>query len=180
MVWRRLSCNSPPDMTQVRSRPGSAFSNGKRTPTDASDWSFRRAGERSYCRPTRSISLNPIAVTMASRPSPSSRGKSKAAAGKRSRCADFKLSRGREVLLRVVDGARKPLGGARIDVRDPNRLSNSPPGRSDSEGRYKVVGLAPAHDTVVDIIDQQQSLGATIEIPGCAGWRKRRRARGSA
>ena len=79
---------------------------------------------------------------------------------------DFKLSRGSEVLLRVVDGARKPLGGARIDVRDPNRLFNSPPGRSDPEGRYKVVGLAPAHDTVVDIIDQQQSLGATIEIPG--------------
>jgi RNA polymerase sigma factor (sigma-70 family) len=80
---------------------------------------------------------------------------------------DFKLHRGSEVLLRVVDGARKPLGGARIDVRDPNRLPlNSPTGRSDPEGRYKVVGLAPARDTIVDIIDHQQSLGATIEIPG--------------
>jgi uncharacterized GH25 family protein len=80
--------------------------------------------------------------------------------------ADFKLARGRELVLRVVDAAGKPLAGARIDVRDPNRRFNSPPGRSDSEGRYKVFGLAPANDTVVDVIHEQQSLGATINIPG--------------
>ena len=41
--------------------------------------------------------------------------------------ADFKLARGREVVLRVVDADGRPLAGARIDVRDPNRMFNTPP-----------------------------------------------------
>jgi RNA polymerase sigma factor (sigma-70 family) len=87
--------------------------------------------------------------------------------------ADFKLARGREVVLRAVDATGKPFPDARIDVRDPNRRFDSPPGRSDAEGRYTVVGLPSNHETVIDVIDEKRSLGATIEIPSAAAGAKR-------
>jgi protocatechuate 3,4-dioxygenase beta subunit len=79
--------------------------------------------------------------------------------------ADFKLTKGREVVLRVVDPDGRPLAGARVDVRDPNRLFNATPGRSDETGHYTIGGLAPDQSTVVDVIDAKESLGATVEIP---------------
>ena len=65
----------------------------------------------------------------------------------------------------MVDANGRPLSNARIDVRDPNRLFNNPPGRSDAQGRYTLSGLAPDQSTVVDIIDAKGSVGATIEVP---------------
>ena len=79
--------------------------------------------------------------------------------------ADFKLEKGREMLLRVVDATGQPLKGARIEIRKPNRLPDSSTGSSDADGRFKIIGLAPDKETVVDIIDEQRSAGATIEIP---------------
>ena len=80
--------------------------------------------------------------------------------------ADFKLTRGRQVVLRIVDAGGRPLAGSRIDIHDPNRGFNTAPGRADAQGRYLVVGLAPDQSTIVDIIDAQGTLGATVEIPG--------------
>ena len=63
--------------------------------------------------------------------------------------ADFYLARGRVVVVRVVDPDGLPLANARIDIRDPNRPFNAPPGRSDTAGRHTVVGLAPDHSTAL-------------------------------
>ena len=82
--------------------------------------------------------------------------------------AEFKLSRGREVVLHVVDPDGRPLANAQIDIRDHNRLFNTTPGHSDAAGHYTVGGLAPDQSMVVDIIDAKQSFGATMEIPDAA------------
>ena len=79
---------------------------------------------------------------------------------------DFKLTKGREVRLTVVDGAGRPLANAAVSIQDPNRPADAAPGRTDAQGRYAVVGLAPEESTVVDLIDTKRSLGATIEISG--------------
>ena len=79
--------------------------------------------------------------------------------------AEFKLTRGREMVLRVLDALGQPLSGARIDVRDQNRPPNTAPGRTDAQGRYTVVGLSSEQSTVIDVIDANESLGATVEIP---------------
>jgi RNA polymerase sigma factor (sigma-70 family) len=86
-------------------------------------------------------------------------------AGQTVEVAEFKLARGRRVVLRVVGAAGQPLAGARIDIRDPNRPFDSAPGHTDTEGRYPVAGISSDLSTVVDVIDAKESLGATIEIP---------------
>ena len=85
-------------------------------------------------------------------------------AGQTLEVPEFKLTKGREVILRVVDSDGRPLSGARIDVRDPNRMFNNTPGRSDGLGRYTMSGLPLDQSMVVDIIDAKGSVGATIEV----------------
>jgi RNA polymerase sigma factor (sigma-70 family) len=79
--------------------------------------------------------------------------------------ADFKLARGRRVVIHAVGAAGQPLAGARLDIRDPNRPFDAAPGHTDNEGRFTVTGLSSEQSTVVDVIDIKASLGATVEIP---------------
>jgi hypothetical protein len=68
-------------------------------------------------------------------------------------------------VLRVVDPDGRPIADARVDIRDFNRWPNSPTGRTDAQGRYEVAGLTPGQSTVVDIVADKRSLGATLETP---------------
>lgn len=77
--------------------------------------------------------------------------------------ADFRLSRGGSVVLRVVDPEGRPVANAQVDIRDANRGFNNPPGRSDAQGRYEAVGLALEQSTVIDILAPDRPLGAMVE-----------------
>jgi len=89
-------------------------------------------------------------------------------AGQTVELAAFQLTRGGVVVLRIVDADGRPVANAQVDVRDLSRGFNPAPGRSDAEGRYEVTGLAPEHDTVIDVIAADKALGTTVEVPGAA------------
>jgi uncharacterized GH25 family protein len=78
--------------------------------------------------------------------------------------AEFRLTRAAGLVLRVLDPAGRPVANARVDVRDINRWPRNEPGRTDAQGRFEAVGLAPGQTTVFDVIADDAPLGATIEI----------------
>ncbi|WP_435009733.1 sigma-70 family RNA polymerase sigma factor [Tundrisphaera lichenicola] len=78
--------------------------------------------------------------------------------------AEFKLDRGGVVTLRVIDPQGRPVPDAQVDIRDANRGFNQKPGRTDSDGRFQVIGLESGKETVVDILAEPLKLGATIEV----------------
>ena len=121
--------------------------------------------EQLCCRAFRSNSRSPNAVTPDKPKTRSFHGKVAGRAGQTLEVPDFKLERGRGLVLRVVDAQGQPLAGARVDIRDPNRPFDAAPGRTDTEGRFTVAGISSDQSTVVDVIDAKESLGATIEIP---------------
>ena len=84
--------------------------------------------------------------------------------------ADFKLSRGGIVTLRVVDPDGRPVPDAQVDIRDLDRGFNQKPGRTDAGGRFAVIGLESGKETVVDVLAEGRKLGATVEVtdPGAA------------
>ena len=76
------------------------------------------------------------------------------AAGQTIEVADIRLSRGREVVLRVVDLDGRPVANALFRIIE-TRLNGRPamaPGHSDSIGRYTLAGLPYEARAVVDII----------------------------
>ena len=79
--------------------------------------------------------------------------------------ADFKLERGRGLVLRVIDTLGQPLAeGGSISVIPIDRLMQ-PLAEPTPEGPYEVVGISSDQSTVIDVIDAKESLGATVEIP---------------
>ena len=92
------------------------------------------------------------------------------AAGQTIEVADIRLSRGREVVLRVVDLDGRPVANALFRIIE-TRLNGRPamaPGHSDSIGRYTLAGLPYEARAVVDIIAANVSQGAMVEIPKVA------------
>jgi protocatechuate 3,4-dioxygenase beta subunit len=78
--------------------------------------------------------------------------------------AEFRLARAPGVVLRVLDPSGHPVANARVDLRDINRWSRNEPGRTDAQGRFEAVGLAPGQTAVFDIVATDAPLGATIEV----------------
>jgi hypothetical protein len=73
-------------------------------------------------------------------------------------------------MIRVVDGAGRPVEGASVSIRDFPSSDRPKPGLTDARGNYEVLGLKPEQVTVVDIIASAPSLGATVEVePRSAG-----------
>jgi protocatechuate 3,4-dioxygenase beta subunit len=88
---------------------------------------------------------------------------------------DFKLARGREIVLRVLDAEGRPVADAQVDIRDFPGLPGAVPGRTDASGRHTLVGLPLEAGTVIDIVAAKRSLGATVEIadpisPAAGDW----------
>ena len=85
--------------------------------------------------------------------------------GQKVAVADFKLARAPRVTLHVVDPSGKPVGNARVDVREL-RWPGSEPGKTDANGNYQAVTLTPGLTTVYDITVENPPLGATVEVKG--------------
>ncbi len=86
-------------------------------------------------------------------------------AGQAVEVADFKLERGRQVVLKVLDADSRPIADAQVEIQDFGRPPESRAGRTGADGRTTLGGLSLEASTVVDIIAADRSLGATIEIP---------------
>ena len=78
------------------------------------------------------------------------------AGGQAVEVAAFRLRKAEAVTLRLLDPEGRPVPGARVEVRDFNRLSDKP-GRSDAAGRFAVIGLEEGKEMVVDIADEGAS-----------------------
>jgi RNA polymerase sigma factor (sigma-70 family) len=96
-------------------------------------------------------------------------------AGQTVQVEDFKLAHGREITLLLVDPDGHPVAGAQVTVRDPNRMFDTTPSRSGTDGQCTLTGLSVEFSTVVDIIATNRSLGATVEIPDAASARAGKR-----
>jgi beta-lactamase regulating signal transducer with metallopeptidase domain len=73
------------------------------------------------------------------------------------------------VVLHVVDPSGRPVANARVEIRDLNRFQRNEVGRTDAQGRYEAVGLAPGQVTIVDISADDPPLGATVEVEAVQG-----------
>ena len=165
-----LLSNSNLSTTRTRHRPRSA-SPGK----PMRNGRFRLVvppgrGTVWFLQTFRRTSLSRLANTRGSPATPISRVKLKAARGKRSQSRISSSQGASSCRFRVVDAAGQPLAGARIEIREPNRLPDSSTGRSDADGRFKVIGLAPEEATIIDIIDERTLPGRHDRNPrGCRG-----------
>ena len=77
---------------------------------------------------------------------------------------EFRISRAPSVVLLVTDPSGRPMANARVEIREISRPHDSPPGRSDTQGRYDLTGLEAGQATVLDISSDQPLLGSTIEL----------------
>ncbi len=78
--------------------------------------------------------------------------------------ADFRLSRAPGLVLHVIDPSGRPVPNARVEICDMSRRPINEPGRTDAQGRYEAVGLAPGQVTVLDISADNPPLGTTVEV----------------
>ncbi len=86
-------------------------------------------------------------------------------AGQTIEVGEFKLQRGRELMLQVLDTENRPVADAQVDIRDFGLPPGTQPGRTGADGRSTLVGLSLTASTVVDITAASRTLGATTEIP---------------